>query len=244
MQEIVNGAEEATVKDLRNDLEQYGGTNDVTFIYGDEKKGLFHIADKHGGIKTLLKVLDTVVDGNITEFTEKNKTVHLMKGGIEAILSLDEHGKKKTWLLTGFDTKISPDAEREFNATLRATQTKPTFSRQDLGAGLNEFNIAPTLESVNQKGEKIKGSFDRLTKSIKITKEADFSTYQHEFAHFWLDNIWDYANSGKASEEYIKQFNELKKWLGVKPNQNYFTRAQLIWKDSRVKREKFGIKRI
>ena len=76
------------------------------------------------------------------------------------------------------------------------------------------------------KKDKIKGSFDRLTKSIKITKEADFSTYQHEFAHFWLDNIWDYVNSGKASEEYIKQFNELKKWLGVKPNQNYFTRAQ------------------
>lgn len=93
-------------------------------------------------------------------------------------------------------------------------------------------NIAPFETDVNrplsQKGEKIKGSFDRLTKSIKITKEADFSTYQHEFAHFWLDNIWDYVNSGKASEEYIKQFNELKKWLGVKPNQNYFTRAQLI----------------
>ena len=76
-----------------------------------------------------------------------------------------------------------------------------------------------------EKGQ-VKGSFDRLTKSIKITKEADFSTYQHEFAHFWLDNIWDYVQSGKASEEYIKQFNELKKWLGVKSNQNYFTRAQ------------------
>jgi len=76
-----------------------------------------------------------------------------------------------------------------------------------------------------QKG-KIKGAFDALTKSIEITSEADFSTYQHEFAHFWLDNIWNYVNSGKASAEYIKQFNELQKWLGVKPNQNYFTRAQ------------------
>ena len=46
-----------------------------------------------------------------------------------------------TRLLTGFDTTISPDAEREFNATLKATQTKPTFSRRDLGAGLNEFNV-------------------------------------------------------------------------------------------------------
>lgn len=65
-----------------------------------------------------------------------------------------------------------------------------------------------------QKG-KIKGAFDALTKSIEITSEADFSTYQHEFAHFWLDNIWNYAQSGKASERYMRQFNELKKWLGV-----------------------------
>ncbi len=150
LQKIADGAEEATVKDLRDDLEQYGGTNDVTFIYGDEKKGLFHIADKHGGVKTLLKVLDTVVDGKITEFTDKNKTVHLMKNGYEAILSLDEHGKKKTWLLTGFDTKISPDAEREFNAALKATQSMPTFSRQGLGAELDNFNITPSEANVKK----------------------------------------------------------------------------------------------
>ena len=76
-----------------------------------------------------------------------------------------------------------------------------------------------------QKG-KIKGAFDALTKSIEITSEADFSTYQHEFAHYWLDNIWNYAQSGKASERYMKQFNEIKKWLGVKPEQTYLTRQQ------------------
>ena len=74
-----------------------------------------------------------------------------------------------------------------------------------------------------QKG-KIKGAFDALTKSIEITSEADFSTYQHEFAHFWLDNIWNYAQSGKASPEYMKRFNEIKKWLGVKGD--YPTRTQ------------------
>lgn len=73
---------------------------------------------------------------------------------------------------------------------------------------------------------KIKGAFDKLTKSIRITKDADFSTYQHEFAHFWLDNIWDYVNSGKASEEYVKRFDEIKKWLGVEQNQDYFTSEQ------------------
>ncbi|MDO4184624.1 MAG: hypothetical protein Q4D11_05250 [Rhodospirillales bacterium] len=191
MQKIVDGAEEATVKNLRNDLEQYGGTNDVTFIYGDEKKGLFHIADKHGGIKTLLKVLDTVVDGNITNYTAKNKTVHIMKNGIEAILSLDEHGNKKTWLLTGFDTRISPDAEREFNATLKATQTMPTFSRQDLGAGLNGLSIAENEDNVNRyrqdtaRPQGARGSFTRRADTgeaiIELFETADASTIIHEF---------------------------------------------------------------
>jgi hypothetical protein len=138
LQQIANGADEATVTDLRDDLEQYGGTNDFTFIYGDEKKGLVHIAQKHGGMKTLLKVFDAVVDGDVVNFSENKKTVTLEKDGYQAVLSLDEHGKKKTWLLTGWNTKISPDAEREVSATLKAMQGEPTFSRQTLGARLDD----------------------------------------------------------------------------------------------------------
>ena len=82
-------------------------------------------------------MLDSVVDGYITLFEPKNKTIHLMKDGYEAVLSLDEHGKKKTWLLTGWDTKMSPDAERQVRANLKATQKKPILSRQVLGAGLS-----------------------------------------------------------------------------------------------------------
>lgn len=74
-----------------------------------------------------------------------------------------------------------------------------------------------------KKGD-IKGSFDALTKSIKITDKADFSTYQHEFAHFWLDNIWDYMHSSLASPEYTKQWREVMRWLGVKDDDQYPTR--------------------
>ena len=221
LQKIADGAEEATVKDLRDDLEQYGGTNDVTFIYGDEKKGLFHIADKHGGIKTLLKVLDTVVDGKITDFTEKNKTIHLIKDGYEAILSLDEYGKKKTWLLTGFDTKISPDAEREFNATLKATQTKPTFSRQDLGAGLNKFNISPSAQNVNRynyqgnqsqtgRGGVARGAYSNNI--IYLFEHADASTVIHELGHYFLDDLQKYGKSEKSKEQLQAIYN----YLGAK----------------------------
>jgi hypothetical protein len=42
---------EVTVKNLRNDLEKYEGTNDVTFVYGNDKKGLKHIEKKQGNAK-------------------------------------------------------------------------------------------------------------------------------------------------------------------------------------------------
>ncbi len=90
---------------------------------------------------------------------------------------------------------------------------------------MSEFeDVFFQITNLPKQEKKIKGSFDALTKSIKITSEADFSTYQHEFAHFWLDNIWNYANSGVASEGYKKQFEGIKKWLGVKGN--YLTREQ------------------
>ena len=138
LQKIADGSEEETVADLRNDLEQYGGTNDVTFIFGDNKKGIQHIAQKHG-IKTLLGVFDAVIDGNISKFVKGNKTVHIEKNGIEAVLSLDENGNKKTWLLTGWNNKISSDEEEQVRANSNPTQTKPTFSRQDLGAELSNI---------------------------------------------------------------------------------------------------------
>lgn len=93
------------------------------------------------------------------------------------------------------------------------------------------FNTLKTRETEKgvefYQGDRIKrGSFDALTKSIKITDKADFSTYTHEFAHYWLDNMWNYANSEMASQNYKDQFNEVKKWLNVKADQTYLTSAQ------------------
>ena len=102
--EIIAGADEAVVSNLRDDLEQFGGTNDVTLVKGDKKKGLIHIAERHG-TETVPNILDALVDGKISKFVPNKKTVHIIKGNYEAVLSLDEHGKQKTWLLTGWNIK-------------------------------------------------------------------------------------------------------------------------------------------
>ena len=71
-----------------------------------------------------------------------------------------------------------------------------------------------------------RGEFDALTKSIKLYEDANFSTLPHELAHFWLDNIWNYTQSGLASPEYMAQFNDVKKWLGIKDNQRFILPKQ------------------
>ena len=166
LQKIANGSEEETVKNLRDDLDQYGGTNDVTFIYGNHKKGIQHIAEKHGA-KTLLKVFDTVVDGKIKRFVAPKKTVIIGKGNYEAVLSLDENGNKKTWLLSGWDitneNKKSSDVNGEVSTQSATTQIKPTFSRQDLGAELNniisnsDVDLNPDIKNSEQTRETEKG---------------------------------------------------------------------------------------
>jgi hypothetical protein len=101
LQELDSGIPEVTIENLRDDLEQYGGTNNVTFMTGDKKKGLLHIEKRHGS-ESVPKVVRAVVYGKISKFVEGKKTVHIVEDGYEAVLSLDEHGKKKTWLLTGW----------------------------------------------------------------------------------------------------------------------------------------------
>ena len=54
------GAEEVTIPQLRNDLEQFGGTNDVTFIQGNANKGLVHIEKRHG-TKTVPHIIEAVI---------------------------------------------------------------------------------------------------------------------------------------------------------------------------------------
>lgn len=101
-QKIVSGEQEVTIPALRNDLEEFGGTNDVSLLKGDKKKGLIHIADRHG-VECIKPVLEAVANGKVKRFSRGNKTVAIQKDGYEAILSLEEHGKRKTWLLTGYD---------------------------------------------------------------------------------------------------------------------------------------------
>jgi len=171
VREIVDGADSATVKNLRPDVVALGGTADVTIPWGNEKMGLYHIGAKRGA-DTVRAVLDTVVDGEIDRYTAAKKTVTLRKGDVEAVLSLDESGESKTWLLTGWK-KGEPDAVGEVGAQSDATQTEPTFSRSDLGAGSDEKN-AQEGGNVNFSRKRFTADLHRLRRrEAEYTEQID-----------------------------------------------------------------------
>lgn len=106
-----------------------------------------------------------------------------------------------------------------------------TKIKRDIDAFYKGAGVRPEMEFYQVKGlprEKAtpKGTFDAKSKVIQLFEKADASTLDHELAHFWLDNMWTYANSGAASEQYMAQFNAVKDYLGVRPDQRYLTRSQ------------------
>lgn len=88
---------------------------------------------------------------------------------------------------------------------------------------LNKFY---QLKNAPKQPKVYKGAYDVSEKAIELFKDADYSTLPHELAHFWLDNMWQFAKSGKASEAYTNNFQGVLDWLGVNPNQINLTRAQ------------------
>ncbi|HGA3067777.1 TPA: hypothetical protein ACIR5Q_000047 [Klebsiella pneumoniae] len=121
-------------KNLRPDLVWYGGSADVHFVYGNRQYGLEHIGVKRDpGV--VARALRAVALGTEVKNVPAKKTVRIHHDGVTAVLSLDENGKRKTWLLTGWEND-RPDAKGEVGTQSHATQLPPTFSRDELGAGL------------------------------------------------------------------------------------------------------------
>ena len=61
------------------------------------------------------------------------------------------------------------------------------------------------------------GAYDPTTRSITLGGKADATTLPHELAHYWIDKNFKWARSGKASQEWKRQWQAVEKWLGIDP---------------------------
>ena len=118
----------------------------------------------------------------------------------------------------GNERPITSASDIAYSKDERYKKLSDAFTSDEIEKALNQ-------QTFNQ-GEAKKGLFDAKSKVIKLFENADASTLSHELAHYWLDNMWTYANSGLASEAYRAQLKAVKEFLGVKPEQEYLTKAQ------------------
>jgi hypothetical protein len=225
IRKIANGADEATAKGLRPDLKRYGGTDDVTFVWGDEKKGLFHIGFRRGA-DVVANVVKAVVNGEVTRYDANKKTVTVALDGYEAILSLDRHGDVYTWLLTGWKTG-TPDATGEVSTHSGATHADPTFSRADMGASVDRILNELAEESkrdeniyhqrTNSFGGVTRGSitFDEGRNLITLFKHAKPTTLLHETGHMFLEMMKRTALAGRGDESFKQDWAAVLDWLGI-----------------------------
>ncbi len=114
------------------------------------------------------------------------------------------------------------DFSREYPAGTTITVIKRDINAFYRGEGVR--NITEYL----QKNKVAQGS-TKITPDeyvIKLLEGADESTLPHEFAHYWLTEMWNYTRTGRASENYMKRWNTIADYLGVKPEQTRLTPTQ------------------
>lgn len=90
----------------------------------------------------------------------------------------------------------------------------------------NQVEALQEFENVLFQKEK---GYTRVTPDeyiIKLLEGADESTLAHELAHYWLDTMFNYVRSGRASESYMNRWNAIADYLKIDPNQTTLTRPQ------------------
>jgi hypothetical protein len=51
---------------------------------------------------------------------------------------------------------------------------------------------------------------------IKLFEKKDKSTFIHESAHIWFNDVQNYVESGGANQQQVDDFNKLREWAGIK----------------------------
>ena len=135
---------------------------------------------------------------------------------ISVLVAEDRQGRK-------YYTLENKGLEQDTSVERGLTQAQKGNSFYDINIYVNKENVKKNNSSANFNP---KGLYDANKWVIKIFESADFSTLPHEFAHYWLDNMWRYVRSGNASEKYRQRWNVIANWLNVKQEQAFLTRGQ------------------
>lgn len=117
-------------------------------------------------------------------------------------------------------------SDKDFSREYPAGTTIATIKR-DINAFYKGEGVRNITEYL-QKNKVAQGS-TKVTPDeyiIKLLEGADESTLAHEFAHYWLTEMWNYTRTGRASENYMNRWNIIADYLKIKPEQTRLTNIQ------------------
>ena len=181
LRKIALGEDEVKDAMHRKDLSQFSASTGITFVFGktgDPARnykggfGLAHIGAKHGA-DTILRVLDAIANGKISRYVAGNRTVIIEKDGYEALLALTRFGNKETWLFNGWDKIETTGEDGKVSTNTVSTQANPTFSREDLGAVVDDANLREFFESAKKSPENLSDYLRTVDNNIQEGEKVD-----------------------------------------------------------------------
>lgn len=150
---------------------------------------------------------------------------------------LDESGAQR---LEGLDLEIAPTDLRPFYDKVLPKAVKKYIKKLDKSAevGQHHVEITPAIRGEVLEGQPLYQQAQDITKPrgayvrkhgkiiISMLKAADKSTFLHETAHAYLDNLVERVNNGWATKRDLEDLSHVKEWLGFDEKKGYFTRKQ------------------
>ncbi len=170
------------------------------------------------------------------------RVVHDFFGHAKEGNGFGPHGEENAW--QSHVRMYTPDAAAAMTTETRGqnswvnfgpfaevNRANPGTKYADQKAGLlpefvNTEGIANDRDALFQEESNPKGEYVPALNEIRLGKNADASTYMHEFFHGALAHMFDFVKSGNANEEYLNHFEAMSKFLGIKDDQESLTREQ------------------
>jgi hypothetical protein len=176
-------------------------------------------------------ILDAGFDGVYVPGAQGNQGVAVLLGPQHQSVPVDQNGKhsigpsgafeapatgKRKYSLLSSEIKKFQAQEAEIKAAAPSAELvngSLVFDEADLAA-ITEF--FPPAAKAQQLRQEMRGGFDPTKLTTILTEKADYSTFLHETAHFYLTALFKMAEMPTATEQMKSDVQTILDWFGVK----------------------------
>lgn len=216
---------------MDNYTSQFMTANDITYSLNQKEEAYMALGRAVSTKKPTKESIQSALNhefGNKTVYDDK-----VLEEGVEivkAVQKLSRHyfeaKPQRIVRIEEFVGAVVPTDSKFDNVSKRLEEKGLKVERtDDLRQGIQDIekSVGNVLFQDRQRGKG--GAYDPRTRSITLGSGANVTTFPHEFAHYWIEKNFKWARSGKASQEWLRQWSAVEKWLGIDPDDKYLDKA-------------------